>query len=58
MSIEHVVLDRDGVLNVEDPGGGYVLSPEAFVWIEGVLAAIETLREAGFELSVVTNQSV
>jgi D-glycero-D-manno-heptose 1,7-bisphosphate phosphatase len=57
LSVEHVVLDRDGVLNVEDPDGGYVLSPEAFVWIDGVLSAIQTLREAGFELSVVTNQS-
>ena len=57
MTIRHVVLDRDGVLNVEDPDGGYVLAPEALVLIDGAVAAVEQLRAAGIELSVATNQS-
>jgi D-glycero-D-manno-heptose 1,7-bisphosphate phosphatase len=57
LRVRHVILDRDGVLNVEDPGGGYVLSPEAFVWIDGALQAIEAIRNAGAHLSVATNQS-
>ncbi len=56
MKIQHVVFDRDGVLNVEDPAGGYVLTPQAFVWTEGTLQAIERLRDAGVTLSVATNQ--
>ncbi|MEM6995665.1 MAG: HAD-IIIA family hydrolase [Myxococcota bacterium] len=56
MSIRHVVLDRDGVLNVEDPAGGYVLSAAAFRWTPGALQAVALLREAGLTLSVATNQ--
>ena len=57
MTIRHVLLDRDGVLNVEDPNGGYVLTPDAFLFIEGALAAVRQLRDAGLSLSVATNQS-
>jgi D-glycero-D-manno-heptose 1,7-bisphosphate phosphatase len=57
LNVEHVLMDRDGVLNVEDPGGGFVLSPEEFVWIDGALAAVAAMRAAGLRLSVVTNQS-
>lgn len=47
-------LDRDGVINVD---AGYVHQREAFAWVPGVLEAARRLRELGFALVVVTNQS-
>jgi D-glycero-D-manno-heptose 1,7-bisphosphate phosphatase len=49
-----VFLDRDGVLNVDH---GYVAKPEQFQWIEGAIAAVKALNEAGFYVFVTTNQS-
>ena len=46
--------DRDGVINVDH---GYVHTPEAFVWIDGVKEAARRLHEAGYLLFIVTNQS-
>ena len=56
MTIAHVVLDRDGVLNIEDEAGGWVLTPQAFVWIPGALEAVRRLIAAGVHVSVATNQ--
>lgn len=50
-----VFLDRDGVLNVDDPNFTYHLS--RFEIIPGVPEALYMLKEAGFMLVVVTNQS-
>lgn len=50
-----VFLDRDGVLNVDDPNYTYLLS--RFHVIPGVPEALYQLREAGYLLIVVTNQS-
>ncbi|MBS0012571.1 MAG: D-glycero-beta-D-manno-heptose 1,7-bisphosphate 7-phosphatase [Desulfobacterales bacterium] len=52
----HVILDRDGVLNYEAPGG-YVTDPDQWVWIGGVLEALGQMAQAGLRLSVATNQS-
>jgi D,D-heptose 1,7-bisphosphate phosphatase len=49
-----VFLDRDGVLNVDH---GYVAKPEQFQWIEGAIAAVKALNEAGFYVFIATNQS-
>jgi D-glycero-D-manno-heptose 1,7-bisphosphate phosphatase len=57
MVYRHVILDRDGVLNREAEGGGYVLTPEQFFWIPGALEALAMLRRAGLYLTVATNQS-
>ena len=57
MQYRHVILDRDGVLNQEAHGGGYVLQPEEFFWLPGALDALAMLRRAGVYLSVATNQS-
>ena len=56
MSAPHpaVFLDRDGVLN-EDRG--YVHRAEDFVLLPGVIEALKRLRDSGFLLIVVTNQS-
>jgi len=50
-----VFLDRDGVLNNEL--GDYVLDINDFVVSEGVPEALKILKEKGFYLIVVTNQS-
>jgi D-glycero-D-manno-heptose 1,7-bisphosphate phosphatase len=50
-----IFLDRDGVLNVDDPNYTFLLSK--FRIIPGVCEALYQLKEAGFKLVVVTNQS-
>lgn len=50
-----VFLDRDGVINRDNPN--YTYSVESFEIIPGVLAAVEKLKQAGYFLVVVTNQS-
>jgi D-glycero-D-manno-heptose 1,7-bisphosphate phosphatase len=49
-----VFLDRDGTINVEVQ---YLHKVEEFEFIPGVPAALKRLKEAGFLLVVVTNQS-
>jgi len=49
-----VFLDRDGVINVEK---GYLHRIEDFEFLPGVPQALRLLKEAGFLLVVVTNQS-
>ncbi|MDD2338081.1 MAG: D-glycero-beta-D-manno-heptose 1,7-bisphosphate 7-phosphatase [Geobacteraceae bacterium] len=49
-----VFLDRDGVINVEK---GYLHRVEDFEFLPGVPRALHLLKEAGFLLIVVTNQS-
>jgi D-glycero-D-manno-heptose 1,7-bisphosphate phosphatase len=50
-----VFLDRDGVLNKDNPN--YTYQVEAFEILPGVLDAIRELKQAGYLLVVVTNQS-
>jgi D-glycero-D-manno-heptose 1,7-bisphosphate phosphatase len=57
MNYRHVILDRDGVLNREAPGSGYILEPAEFYWLPGALEGLAMLRQAGLYLSVATNQS-
>jgi len=57
MPVRHVILDRDGVLNVEASGAGYVTGPEQWRWIPGALDALAQLHQAGIRVSIVTNQS-
>ncbi|MBS0220811.1 MAG: HAD family hydrolase [Proteobacteria bacterium] len=54
MRRQAVFLDRDGVLNFDD---GYVGQIEQFRWIDGVIEAVRTLNEAGYFVSLVTNQA-
>ncbi|PLR32875.1 D-glycero-beta-D-manno-heptose-1,7-bisphosphate 7-phosphatase [Chimaeribacter californicus] len=49
-----IFLDRDGTLNVDH---GYVHEIDNFQFIEGVIEACHTLKQMGFALVVVTNQS-
>ncbi len=50
-----VFLDRDGVLNVDDPN--YTFLTTRFRIIPGVPEALYQMKEAGYLLIVVTNQS-
>lgn len=47
-------LDRDGTL-IEDPG--FLSDPAGVQLLHGVPAALQALRDAGFALVVITNQS-
>lgn len=47
-------LDRDGTL-IEDVG--YISDPEQVVFLDGAIDALRTLRDLGFALIVVSNQS-
>lgn len=49
-----VFLDRDGTLMVDS---GYVGSPDEVVLMDGAAAALADLREDGFAIVIVTNQS-
>jgi D-glycero-D-manno-heptose 1,7-bisphosphate phosphatase len=49
-----VLLDRDGTLNVER---NYIADPDQLALIPGAGAALRRLRDRGFGLAVVTNQS-
>lgn len=49
-----VFFDRDGVLNVEK---NYLHQPEMFVWQPGAPEAIAWLKQQGYLVIVVTNQS-
>jgi D-glycero-D-manno-heptose 1,7-bisphosphate phosphatase len=50
-----VFLDRDGVLNEDDPN--YTYEVNKFKIIPGVIDALKMLKQAGYKLVVVTNQS-
>jgi D-glycero-D-manno-heptose 1,7-bisphosphate phosphatase len=53
---DHVIVDRDGVLNRE-PARGWVLSCDDLVWEAGAPQALALLASAGVRVSVATNQS-
>lgn len=55
MTLRLVILDRDGVINVESDE--FVKSAEEWVPIEGSLQGIRELTEAGFTVAVASNQS-
>lgn len=54
MKNKAIFLDRDGTLNIDY---GYVKSPSEIVLFDGVPEALKKLKEHGFILIVVTNQS-
>lgn len=54
--IDHVILlDRDGVINIDLPGS--VLSKNDLAMIEGVGKAVATMNSLGFRVMIVTNQA-
>jgi D-glycero-D-manno-heptose 1,7-bisphosphate phosphatase len=57
VTVRHLILDRDGVLNQEAEDRGYVTGPDRWRWIPGSPEALAALKRAGIRVSVVTNQS-
>lgn len=55
MTERYVILDRDGVINVDSDA--FVKSPEEWLPIPGSLEAIAELNRHGFQVVVITNQS-
>lgn len=53
-TVPAIFLDRDGTINVDH---GYVHEIDEFQFIEGVIEACLQLKEMGFALVLVTNQS-
>jgi D-glycero-D-manno-heptose 1,7-bisphosphate phosphatase len=49
-----VIFDRDGVLNKDV---GYAYRPDQIEWVEGAIAAVEAVNDAGLYAFVATNQS-
>lgn len=49
-----VFLDRDGTINIDT---GYINDPDEFVFIRGAKKGIKLLKDNGFFIFVVTNQS-
>ncbi len=52
--VKAAFLDRDGVINVNH---GYVSTINDFEFISGVFEACNTLKEKGYQLIIITNQS-
>jgi D-glycero-D-manno-heptose 1,7-bisphosphate phosphatase len=50
-----IILDRDGVIN--EDSDDYIKSPSEWMPIAGSLAAIARLNEAGYSVTIATNQS-
>lgn len=53
-SVPAIFLDRDGTINVDH---GYVHEIDEFEFIDGVIDAMRELKQMGYALIVVTNQS-
>jgi D-glycero-D-manno-heptose 1,7-bisphosphate phosphatase len=51
-----IFLDRDGVINVDSPD--YIKTPDEFHFIPGSQKAISLLTDHGFDVIIITNQSV
>ena len=52
-----VLLDRDGVLNERPPQAEYVRTWSEWEWIPGARDALRLLKEAGYSVIIVSNQS-
>lgn len=57
LPVRHVILDRDGVLDVERDDGGYIEHWSQWRWIPGALEGLALLGAAHVQVSVATNQA-
>jgi D-glycero-D-manno-heptose 1,7-bisphosphate phosphatase len=48
-----IFLDRDGTINIDR---GYVHKVEEWQWVTGAIEALKKLQDAGFRLTIITNQ--
>lgn len=54
--LKFAFLDRDGIINKNAPNGGYVLRPEQFHMVDGVIDFLSALSQMNYQLIVITNQ--
>jgi len=54
--VKLALMDRDGVLNEDRPHG--IVRPQDLILLPGAAAALARLNAAGWQVAVVTNQSV
>lgn len=54
-TVKLIILDRDGVINKDL--GTYVTHPDKFEFIDGAIAAISQLKQAGYTIAIATNQA-
>ena len=47
-------LDRDGIINIDY---GYVGTIERFKWCDGIFELLTTIKNRGYRLVLITNQS-
>ena len=52
-----IILDRDGVLNKKPPQAHYVRTWDEFEWLPGAKEALHLLKEAGYQVIIVSNQA-
>ncbi len=55
MQFDAVILDRDGVINLDSPD--YILAPDQWRPVPGSLEAIARLTQAGIPVAIASNQS-
>jgi D-glycero-D-manno-heptose 1,7-bisphosphate phosphatase len=55
-SLQAVLLDRDGTINVQAPPHEYISTPEDLHLLDGAAEAIARLNQAGIPVVIVTNQ--
>lgn len=55
MTIKTVILDRDGVINIDS--ADFIKSPDEFIFIENSIQAINKLAQHNINLFISTNQS-
>lgn len=55
VAMKLVILDRDGVINVESPD--YIKSPDEWIPIAGSIDAIVLLKNSGWRVAIASNQS-
>lgn len=53
--IKLIALDRDGVINKDSPD--YIKSPDEWIALPGSLEAIAKLKQHGYKVVIITNQS-
>lgn len=51
-----IFLDRDGTMNVRPPQACYIEKPEDFVWLPDARQALKELKDAGYEIILISNQ--
>ena len=56
MSTRAAFLDRDGVINQKAPEGAYITRWEDVKFLPGMAEAIVQLKDAGFQVIVISNQ--